>query len=100
MAAPALDSISRDLSITSPARTNLILSVFMLSYAFGPFFFSPCSEIFGRKWVLQCGNVFFFLCNLACGFAKSEQELVFLRLMAGFGGSANVGVSLYLKTYR
>lgn len=94
MSAPALDIISKELKISTGSQTNLIMSIFVLAYSLGPFLFSPCSEIWGRKRVVQIGNVLFLLFNTACGFARNGSELVVFRLLAGVGGSASVGVSL------
>ena len=46
--APALPEIARDLHIKSSVETQLTLSTFILSVAFGPLFFGPLCEIFGR----------------------------------------------------
>jgi MFS family permease len=98
MSAPALDNISKELNIQSGMQTNLILSVFLLAYSFGPFVLSPCSEIWGRKRIVQCGNVVFILFNTACGFSRTGRELVVFRFLAGIGGSASVGVSMNFFT--
>jgi MFS family permease len=92
MSAPALDNISRELHIPSEFQTNLILSIFLLAYSFGPFVLSPCSEIWGRKRIIQGGNLFFLLFNTACGFSRTQAQLVAFRFLAGLGGSASIGV--------
>lgn len=71
---------------------QMSLSIFVLGYALGPLILSPLSEIFGRKWVLQAGNLFFLIFNLACSFASSTTQLIILRLLAGIGGSAPLGI--------
>jgi MFS family permease len=88
-----LSDIKHDLHIPSAAQTNLVLSIFLLAYAFGPFFLSPCSEIWGRKWIIQVGNMVFLLFNTACGFAGTQAQLISFRFLAGLGGSTTVGVS-------
>lgn len=71
---------------------QMSLSIFVLGYAVGPLILSPLSEVFGRKWTLQAGNLFFLAFNLGCGFATTTTQLLVLRLFAGIGGSAPLGI--------
>lgn len=52
MLAPALADISRDLQI-SKAAASLVLSIYILAFAFGPMILAPCSEVWGRRpiWI-------------------------------------------------
>ncbi|KAE9982181.1 hypothetical protein EG328_011093 [Venturia inaequalis] len=92
MSAPALDIISKELKIPLGMQTNLVMSIFLLAYSLGPFVLGPCSEIWGRKRIVQTGNVIFLLFNTACGFSRNSGELVLFRFLAGVGGSASVGI--------
>jgi MFS family permease len=94
MSAPALDLISKELHITPGLQTNLVMSIFLLAYSFSPFVLSPCSEIWGRKRIVQSGNLVFLVFNTACGFSRTQAELLIFRFLAGVGGSASVGVSI------
>lgn len=71
---------------------QMSLSIFVLGYAIGPLILSPISEVFGRKWVLQCGNLWFLVFNIGCIFASSTPQLLVLRLFAGIGGGAPLGI--------
>lgn len=88
MISPALGSITADFNITNEVEAQLTLSIFVLAYAIGPLFLGPLSEIYGRVIVLQLSNLFYFVWNLACGFAQSSGQLLAFRLLAGLGGSA------------
>ncbi|KAK5654885.1 hypothetical protein OQA88_6923 [Cercophora sp. LCS_1] len=90
--APALPSIGEELSITQPAELQLVLSIFLLAYALGPFVLSPCSEVFGRMPVIRLGNTVFILFTTLCGFATSQTQIIAFRFLAGLGGSASVGM--------
>lgn len=92
MAAPALDHIGNDLHISHGIHLQLVLSVFLLTYSFGPFVLSPCSEICGRKRVIHFGNLIFVLFNAACGFARTKNEIIAFRFIGGLGGSATLGI--------
>lgn len=93
MSAPALDSIGNSLHIPSGVQLQLVLSIFVLAYSFGPFVLSPTSEIWGRVRIIQIGNMTFIFFNTLCGFARTDTELTAFRFLAGFGGSATLGVS-------
>ena len=92
VAAPALNRIGEDLHIPIGLDLQMVLSIFLLSYAFGPFFMSSFSETWGRAGVLRYGNLVFFLFTLFCGFATSETQIKIFRFLAGIGGSASIGV--------
>ena len=92
MVAPALSTIARELRITSAAEAPIILSVFVLAYAFGPMVFGPLSEELGRVPVLQFSNLWFLIFNTVSGFANTKSELIATRFLTGFGGSATMSV--------
>lgn len=88
MVAPALTRISHDLHIGRDTQTQLVLSIFVLSYAFGYFVWAPLSEVYGRKQILQIANLWFFVWNLVCGFARNEATITVGRLFSGAGAAA------------
>lgn len=51
MMAPALPQIAEHYGITSATITAMTLSIFLLSFAIGPLFLGPLSEMYGRVWV-------------------------------------------------
>jgi MFS family permease len=90
MIAPALDQIGGDLRIPSGLKSLMVLSIFVLAYAFGPFVLSPSSEIWGRISVIRYGNLVFIF-KLACGSVRTKDELIAFRFRAGLGSSATLG---------
>ena len=86
MTAPALTTISQNLH-TDDATTQLTLSIFVLSFAFGPMLLAPMTEIFGRKpvWILSC--CFDILWNTVFGFSNTKRVLIASRFFPGLGGS-------------
>lgn len=90
MVTPALDHISSDLSIPEEESFTqvLIMSIFLLGYAQGPFVLAPLSEIYGRVGVLQYANLIYLAFNTACGFAQTRDQMLVFRLLSGIGGSA------------
>ena len=88
MIAPSLDTIANDFNITKDAEKALVMTIFLLAYAIGPFLIGPLSEIFGRVVVLQGANLVFLLFNTVCGFAQSKEQMMAFRFLSGLGASA------------
>jgi len=51
MMAPGLLDLAIKYDITNPTVMALTLSIFLLSFAIGPLFLAPLSEMYGRAWV-------------------------------------------------
>ena len=92
MIAPAISTLAKDFHVTSDVEAQMMLSISVLSYGFGPLLLGLMSEVFGRVRVLQLSNLFFLVWNLGCGFARNEEEMIVFRLLAGIGGSAPMAV--------
>jgi hypothetical protein len=86
--APALSAVAKDIGIKREFESQMVMSIYVLSYAIGPLVWGPCSEVWGRVRVLQGSNVMYIAFNLACGFANNTSQLLAFRFLAGFGGSA------------
>ena len=56
MMAPGLPDLALKYGISNPTVLGLTLSIFLLSFAIGPLFLGPLSEMYGRVWV--CPYVF------------------------------------------
>ena len=88
MLSPALPTIANEFNIKSNIEQYLVMSIFLLAYALGPFVFAPLSEIRGRVGVLQFANLLYLIFNTVCGFSKSKQQMLAFRFLSGFGASA------------
>jgi hypothetical protein len=88
MIAPSSDAIDADLGVKSTIVSELIFSIFLLSFVIGPLFLAPLSEVYGRIIVLQLANIFFLIFNLVCGFAQTTGEMLAFRFLAGLGACA------------
>ncbi|KAI8954310.1 major facilitator superfamily domain-containing protein [Xylaria longipes] len=92
LVAPALESIGDELHITQDFEKNLTLSIFILAYAIGPLVWGPLSELYGRVIVLQLVNLIYLFFNLGCGLARTKEQLIAFRFLAGLGGSAPLAI--------
>ena len=94
MLAPALHSLSRDLQVPE-STASLMLSIYLLAFAFGPMVLAPCSEVWGRKPVWVLAGAWYAVWSVVCGFSENAAVMIVGRLMSGFGASANFAVSRY-----
>lgn len=94
MLAPALPTLADQFNIRSDIETYLLMSIFLLAYAVGPFLLGPLSEMYGRVVVLQSANLVFLLFNTVCGFSTTKEQMLAFRFLSGLGGSAPQAVSL------
>jgi MFS family permease len=90
---PALDTIGDDLDVPEGFMRQLVMTIFLLGYAQGPFVLAPLSEIFGRVCVLQYANLIYLVFNTACGFSKTRGQMLAFRFLSGIGGSAPQAVN-------
>lgn len=98
--APGIDAISKEFEIHNSAVSTLLLTVYVLGYAVGPLLLGPASEIYGRKPVLTLSNAWYLVFNIACGFARSRDQMIVFRFLAGVGGSGPLAVSWDLPSRR
>jgi len=94
MVTPALPAIADDFDIPEGFMRQLVMTIFLLGYAQGPFVLAPLSEIFGRVTVLQYANLVYLVFNTACGFARTQNQMLAFRFLSGLGGAAPQAVSL------
>lgn len=92
MMAPGLPDIAKDYNIGSETIVSLTLSVFLLSFAFGPLFLAPLSEMYGRTWVYHIANIFSIGFNIGCAFAPTVNSLIAFRFLFGFTGAAPIAI--------
>lgn len=96
MLAPALPTIAEEFHITNSMEQALVMSIFLLAYAIGPFLLGPLSEIYGRVVILQTANIVYLVFNTLCGVAKTKEQILAFRFLSGLGGSAPQTVSFLL----
>lgn len=93
MIAPNLPAIASDLQIEHPVVKQMVLSIFLLGFAFGPLIASPLSETYGRVRVVQSWNFLYIVFNTACGTSNTTAAIIILRFLSGVFASATLGVS-------
>jgi len=96
MITPALPVIADEFDIPEGFMRQLVMTIFLLGYAQGPFVLAPLSEIFGRVTVLQYANLIYLLFNTMCGFAQTQNQMLAFRFLSGLGGAAPQAVCRFL----
>jgi predicted MFS family arabinose efflux permease len=84
---PAFPQISEQLTVT-PQAVGLLISVFTLPGAVLAPFLGVLADRYGRKRVLVPSLFLFGIAGFACGFARTFELLMGLRLLQGLGGAA------------
>ncbi|KAL6155999.1 hypothetical protein ACJQWK_05073 [Exserohilum turcicum] len=76
-----------------PSKGTLIVSLYLVGCAMGPFIYAPMGEIFGRKYALGTGVTLMFIFAAASAAAPNWNSLLAFRVLAGLGASAPMIVS-------
>ncbi|KAJ7643699.1 hypothetical protein FB45DRAFT_280497 [Roridomyces roridus] len=69
MIAPASGQVAERFGVTNTVVIALFTSIFILSYAIGPLFLGPLSEIYGRNKVIQGANLWYL-----CGTSRADSH--------------------------
>ncbi|PYH88249.1 MFS general substrate transporter [Aspergillus ellipticus CBS 707.79] len=86
--APGVSYAEEDFHVTSTILGTLSVTAYLLGYVAGPLFFSPMSEMFGRRIILSGANTLFVAFQIGCALAPNISDLIGFRLLTGIGGSA------------
>ncbi|KAJ6455268.1 major facilitator superfamily domain-containing protein [Mycena vitilis] len=78
--APGLPEIAAKYNITNDTVLAMTLSIFLISFGI--------AEMYGRRWVLNLGNLITIAFSLGCAFAPTSGALLAFRFLAGASGSA------------
>jgi multidrug resistance protein len=87
MFAPSVEMVIQDFHSGNATIGTLVVSIYLLGYAFGPLFIAPLSEMFGRLPVYHCSTIMFILFNIACAKSTNFPMLTIFRVLTGIAGS-------------
>jgi DHA1 family bicyclomycin/chloramphenicol resistance-like MFS transporter len=74
----------------SPARVQLVLTLYLGGIAVGQLVYGPLSDRFGRRPVLLVGLAVFLAGTVLCGLAWSLSALIFGRVLEACGACAGI----------
>lgn len=84
---PSLPAISQDLA-TTPDRTHLTVSAFLLGFCLGMFVYGPLSDQVGRRPLILTGLFIYGLASAACVLVDDIHALIAIRFVQALGGGA------------
>ncbi|KAF2021283.1 MFS general substrate transporter [Aaosphaeria arxii CBS 175.79] len=90
--APSVHLVMADLNITDSTLGALAVSIFLFGFAIGPLVLAPMSELYGRRLIINCGNLVFVAFSIGAGFVQTPAQLFTSRIFAGLGGSAALSI--------
>ena len=67
---------------------GLVITVFLLGYCFGPLFWAPLSEFYGRRYIFYISFTLYFAFTFLCAFANNFAALLVGRFLTGTFASA------------
>ncbi|KAF8855181.1 MFS multidrug transporter-like protein [Acephala macrosclerotiorum] len=77
-----LDGIAEHFGVSEEAA-GLVITLFLLGYCFGPLFWAPLSEFFGRRWIFYISFTLYLVFNFLCAFANNFGALLIGRFLTG-----------------
>ncbi len=86
---PGFQAIANDLN-TSIDRVQLSLTSFFIGIALGQIIYGPLLDRFGRKPPLLIGLAIYVLASMACGIAKTADQLILFRFLQALGSCAGM----------
>jgi DHA1 family multidrug resistance protein-like MFS transporter len=84
--------ITAEIFHVSPLVMTLGTSLFVLGFAFGPIFWGPISELFGRKKPLFLGFFIFCIFQIATAVSGNIQSIMLTRFFGGLFASAPLAI--------
>ncbi|KEY69590.1 hypothetical protein S7711_06219 [Stachybotrys chartarum IBT 7711] len=90
---PSVPLLRDDFHETRRPVTSLVVSIFVLGFAFGPILLAPLSELYGRRLILNISNIFTFAFSIASATAPNMASFIVFRFIAGSFGSGPMNIA-------
>ncbi|KAF1992215.1 MFS general substrate transporter [Aulographum hederae CBS 113979] len=87
MFAPGVGEVMQEFGVDNDILSSFVITIFVLGLAFGPLFFAPLSELYGRLVLQHVGNIGFVAFTVACAVATDLGMLIVFRLFVGIFSS-------------
>jgi len=89
---PGVPLLANEFSETRKPVLSLLVSIFVLGFAFGPLLLSPLSELYGRRVIYNASNVAHLAFTIGCALAPNIPSFIIFRFIAGCFGAAPMNV--------
>ncbi|KAG4442854.1 hypothetical protein IFR05_001650 [Cadophora sp. M221] len=70
----------------------LVISLYVLGFAFGPMLWGPASELYGKTRPMWTGYLMFCIFQIPCAVAEDLYVLLAFRFLAGLAGSSILAI--------
>ncbi|OCL02037.1 multidrug resistance protein [Glonium stellatum] len=91
--APAVPQVMQEFHSTNSELAPLVVSVYVLGFAFGPLVIAPLSEMYGRLRIYFTCNILFVVFTVACALSTNLNMLIGFRFIEGCVGSAPLSLA-------
>ncbi len=88
MILPALSLIGKEFGIVEENKTQYVIGILFLGFAFGQIIYGPIADSFGRKFTIYIGLVVLILGDIMSIAASSFEMLLIGRFLQGFGAAS------------
>ncbi|KAH6663393.1 major facilitator superfamily domain-containing protein [Halenospora varia] len=78
----SLNGIAEHFHVSTEAA-GLVVTLFLLGYCFGPLFWAPLSEFYGRRWIFYISFTLYLVFNFLCAFSNNFAALLIGRFLTG-----------------
>lgn len=89
---PGVPLLRDDFHETRRPVTSLVVSIYVLGFAFGPVVLSPLSELYGRRRLLNASNLVTLAFTLASAAAPNIASFIVFRFIGGSFGAAPMNI--------
>ena len=76
------NGIAKEFNVSNEAAA-LVVTLFLLGYCFGPLFWAPLSEFYGRRWIFYISFTGYLAFNFLCAWAPNFGSLLVGRFLTG-----------------
>ncbi|BFZ53138.1 hypothetical protein PYCC9005_000161 [Savitreella phatthalungensis] len=87
-----IESIADHFKVSTEAA-GLVITLFLLGYVFGPLFWAPMSENYGRRWIFLGSFILYVIFNFLCAWANNFGALLVGRFLTGTFASSSLSNS-------
>ncbi|KAK5157613.1 hypothetical protein LTR04_005399 [Oleoguttula sp. CCFEE 6159] len=88
MFAPGVPQVMKDFKSSNQQLATIVVSVYVLGFAFGPLVIAPLSELYGRLRIYHGCNLLFVIFTIACAVSSNLNMLIGFRFLGGCVGVA------------
>jgi MFS family permease len=95
--APSLTHLTKYFD-TTKVSTEMIISIYIFGYGIGQIVTGVLSDVYGRRIIIICSTILFFIISLIITLAQHIETMLALRLLQGFFVAGTAAISRAIVT--